>query len=80
MMPKTSAERENSSSDVCNIHDHHEHQHGESCGCKSVRHGDHVDYIHEGHFHRIHDKHVDECSGPDVDPGTVGESSHRQAG
>ena len=63
-MPKVSAERENSVSDHCNIHQHHDHQHGETCGCKTVKHGDHIDYIHDGHLHRIHGNHVDECEGP----------------
>lgn len=48
----------------CDIHQHHDHQHGETCGCKTVRHGDHVDYVHDGHLHRIHGNHVDECNDP----------------
>lgn len=62
-MPKPSSEREKSVADTCNIHEHHDHQHGESCGCKKIQHGDHVDYVHDGHFHRIHGNHVDECKG-----------------
>ena len=27
------------------------HVHGEGCGHEAVQHGDHVDYIHEGHAH-----------------------------
>ncbi len=59
--PTSETKKEN----VCNIHPAHEHQHGETCGCKSVRHGDHIDYVHDGHLHRIHGNHVDECSGPE---------------
>jgi hypothetical protein len=47
----------------CDVHKQHDHQHGESCGHKAVKHGDHVDYVHDGHLHRIHGKHVDECDG-----------------
>ena len=63
-MTKASAGRENTESDSCNIHDHHDHQHGDTCGCKTVKHGDHIDYIHDGHLHRIHGNHVDECRVP----------------
>ena len=41
------------------IHEH-DHQHGEDCGHTAVRHGDHVDYLHEGHLHHPHDGHCDE--------------------
>jgi len=46
-------------------HVEHAHQHGEGCGHKVEKHGDHVDYEHEGHHHRGHDKHVDDCEGPE---------------
>lgn len=32
-------------------HAGHDHQHGPGCGHKAVRHGDHVDYLHDGHLH-----------------------------
>jgi hypothetical protein len=38
----------------------HEHVHGEDCGHEAVQHGDHVDYIHDGHHHAAHDGHWDE--------------------
>jgi zinc transport system permease protein len=38
----------------------HEHLHGEECGHPAVRHGDHVDYLHEGHRHAVHSDHYDE--------------------
>jgi zinc transport system permease protein len=38
----------------------HEHLHGEDCGHEAVRHGDHVDYLHEGHRHAVHADHYDE--------------------
>ena len=31
--------------------DEHEHEHGPDCGHTAVRHGDHVDYLHDGELH-----------------------------
>lgn len=39
---------------------HSEHEHSESCGHPAVPHGDHVDYVHEGHRHAMHGGHYDE--------------------
>ncbi|MCU1670188.1 MAG: hypothetical protein JWP40_3115 [Blastococcus sp.] len=38
----------------------HPHVHGEGCGHESVQHGDHVDYLHDGHRHADHEGHYDE--------------------
>ena len=38
----------------------HSHQHGPECGHVAVRHGDHVDYVHDGHRHAEHGAHYDE--------------------
>jgi zinc transport system permease protein len=38
----------------------HAHQHGRDCGHAAVRHGDHVDYVHDGHRHAEHGAHYDE--------------------
>ncbi|HET6654417.1 MAG TPA: metal ABC transporter permease, partial [Nocardioides sp.] len=38
----------------------HEHRHGPDCGHRAVRHGDHVDYVHDGHRHAVHGGHYDE--------------------
>ena len=38
----------------------HPHQHGEDCGHVAVPHGDHVDYLHDGHRHAPHGRHYDE--------------------
>ena len=38
----------------------HSHRHGPNCGHTAVRHGDHVDYLHDGHLHHLHGDHVDE--------------------
>ena len=67
-MTNTKTNRDNSVNDPRKIHSHHEHQHGDSCGHKAVKHGDHIDYIHDGHLHRIHGKHVDECEGGANEP------------
>jgi hypothetical protein len=44
----------------------HHHTHGPGCGHASVLHGDHVDYLHDGHVHREHRTsdgvHYDECT------------------
>jgi zinc transport system permease protein len=39
---------------------HTEHEHGPQCGHDAVRHGDHVDYVHDGHRHAVHGGHYDE--------------------
>jgi zinc transport system permease protein len=38
----------------------HAHEHGETCGHPAVPHGDHVDYVHDGHRHAPHGSHYDE--------------------
>jgi zinc transport system permease protein len=38
----------------------HRHEHGEACGHPAVPHGDHVDYVHDGHRHASHGSHYDE--------------------
>lgn len=42
----------------------HDHHHGPQCGHLAVEHGDHVDYVHDGHRHAVHvdggDQHYDE--------------------
>ncbi len=43
-------------------HEAHKHVHQSGCGHKSIRHGDHSDYLHDGHLHHVHGDHVDECS------------------
>ncbi len=42
------------------VSEDHSHQHGEDCGHVAVPHGDHVDYLHDGHRHAAHGKHYDE--------------------
>jgi zinc transport system permease protein len=40
--------------------DRHPHHHGPECGHVAIQHGDHVDYVHDGHRHAPHEKHYDE--------------------
>ncbi len=40
--------------------DSHPHVHHPGCGHALVRHGDHDDYIHDGHRHAAHEGHYDE--------------------
>jgi zinc transport system permease protein len=40
--------------------DEHPHEHGQDCGHPAVPHGDHVDYVHDGHRHAVHGEHYDE--------------------
>ncbi|HEX3871784.1 MAG TPA: hypothetical protein VHV77_15175 [Pirellulales bacterium] len=32
-------------------HEHHDHQHGKTCGHTAIKHDGHVDYLHDGHLH-----------------------------
>jgi len=36
------------------------HTHGPNCGHEAVPHGDHVDYIVDGHLHHPHGDHCDD--------------------
>ncbi|WP_209022024.1 metal ABC transporter permease [Nocardioides sp. 503] len=38
----------------------HDHDHGPACGHAAIPHGDHVDYVHDGHRHAPHEQHYDE--------------------
>ncbi|MDE9367550.1 metal ABC transporter permease [Luteipulveratus sp. YIM 133132] len=40
--------------------DEHDHEHGAGCGHPAIRHGDHVDYLHDGERHAAHADHWDE--------------------
>ena len=41
-------------------HDNHEHQHGSGCGHTAIKHGDHLDYLHDGHLHHQNGDVVEE--------------------
>jgi hypothetical protein len=36
------------------------HVHGPNCGHQAVPHGDHIDYLVEGHLHHPHEGHCDD--------------------
>lgn len=38
----------------------HRHEHGPGCGHPAVTHGDHLDYLHDGHRHAVHGAHYDD--------------------
>jgi hypothetical protein len=44
----------------CQTHQDHAHRHGEDCGHTRIQHGDHADYLHDGHLHAAHGEHYDE--------------------
>jgi zinc transport system permease protein len=50
---------------------HHQHEHGEECGHPAIVHGDHVDYLHDGHRHAAHEGHYDE-HGAEPEGATAG--------
>ncbi len=41
-------------------HHDHTHKHGKACGHTAVEHGDHVDYLHDGHMHHPKGKKIEE--------------------
>ena len=45
---------------TCKHHAEHTHIHGPDCGHTAINHGDHVDFLHDGHLHHPHEDHVDE--------------------
>ena len=70
---------------TCNEHSGHGHSHESGCGHQAVRHGDHVDYLHDGHLHSVHGTHVDEhalavaAANPDGCTPTHSCGGHEQA-
>lgn len=52
-------------SHACAGHDA-QHTHGASCGHPAVPHGDHVDFIVNGHLHHPHGGHCDDHGAVDV--------------
>jgi hypothetical protein len=44
---------------ACGTHDA-KHVHGPDCGHSSVPHGDHLDYVVDGHLHHPHGGHCDD--------------------
>ncbi len=52
------------------------HMHGPNCGHEAVPHGNHVDYLVDGHLHHFHGTHCDDHGKLEV---TVGTSSRGAA-
>jgi len=44
---------------ACDAHEA-AHRHGDGCGHEAVPHGDHVDYLVNGHLHHAHGSHCDD--------------------
>ncbi len=40
--------------------EHHDDEHAHTPGVQLIQHGDHVDYVHDGHRHALHGDHFDE--------------------
>lgn len=47
-------------------HADHAHTHGPGCGHEAVAHGDHTDYVVDGHLHHAHGAHCDDHGKVDV--------------
>lgn len=45
---------------MAHLHANHQHQHGPNCGHTAVKHGDHVDYLHDGCLHHVGNAGVEE--------------------
>jgi len=43
----------------CGAHDGG-HEHGPGCGHEALPHGDHIDYVVDGHLHHPHSGHCDD--------------------
>jgi hypothetical protein len=50
----------------------HPHGHGVGCGHESRQHGDHTDYVHDGHRHAEHQGHWDEHGETASGSGSMG--------
>jgi hypothetical protein len=54
----------NTNPDTCNSHQctshDTDHVHGPNCGHEAVKHGDHIDYLVDGHLHHPHNGHCDD--------------------
>lgn len=35
------------------LHTQHDHVHGPDCEHTAIQHGDHIDYLHDGHLHHM---------------------------
>ena len=64
----------------CQKHDAHEHKHGSNCGHQAIKHGDHTDFLHDGHLHHVHEDHIDEHKLSDADNKAACTPEHKCGG
>ncbi len=38
---------------MTDLHANHDHEHSPDCEHTGIQHGDHVDYLHDGHLHHV---------------------------
>lgn len=50
---------------ACGSHDAG-HRHGKDCGHETAPHGDHVDFLVDGHLHHPHGDHCDDHGAVDI--------------
>jgi hypothetical protein len=50
---------------ACGAHEK-SHRHGQDCGHPAVPHGDHTDYLVDGHLHHSHGDHCDDHGRVDL--------------
>ncbi|HET9647341.1 MAG TPA: metal ABC transporter permease [Microlunatus sp.] len=60
VLPEVQDDEEDFTPPHVTVEDDHPHEHGPACGHARVRHGDHDDFLHEGHRHAVHADHYDE--------------------
>jgi len=65
---------------MADIHAQHQHQHGPNCGHTAIQHGDHVDYLHDGHLHHPTAGGVEEHVLPVTATNPDGCTSHHCSG
>ena len=62
----TQSHHERKEAIMTQIHANHPHRHAPGCGHTAIKHGDHVDYLHDGHLHHqkgdVVEEHVIEVS------------------
>jgi DNA-binding transcriptional ArsR family regulator len=80
--PRALFEKEGKEPIVPQVHANHPHKHGPGCGHVAIRHGDHVDYLHDGHLHHQNGSVVEEhkievsAANPDKCTPAFGHTGH----
>jgi DNA-binding transcriptional ArsR family regulator len=72
--PRALFEKEGKEPIVPQVHANHPHKHGPGCGHIAIGHGDHVDFLHDGHLHHqnggVVEEHKIEVSAANPDKCT----------